>query len=130
MSEKVYSIFCRTFLVASVEIDPETGSIRESRETLRSPVLQMVANGHSGSFHRNTGWKLFRQRWYAMFVKRVLNSKRYKASIVSQLVMPGIFTLLALIVAKTFPQPTDSPARTLDTTMFQKNYVPYSIVSG
>ena len=64
-----------------------------------------------------------------MFVKRFLNSKRYKRAIVTQLLMPGFWTLMAMIVAKTFPQPTDSPARTLNTEMFKDNRVPYSVMA-
>ncbi len=80
--------------------------------------------GASG--RRNAGSKLFMQRWRAMFFKRLLHSRRYKASIVSQLIMPGIWTILAMVAAKIIPKPTDSPARTLSTAMFQDNYVPFS----
>lgn len=75
---------------------------------------------------RNTGTKLFIQKWIAMFMKRFLHSKRYKRAIITQLLMPGFWTLMAMIVAKTFPQPTDSPDRKMNTEMFKKNFVPYS----
>ena len=78
------------------------------------------------SLHRNTGRKLFFQKWRAMFIKRLLHSKRYKRALVTQLLMPGFWTLMAMVVAKTFPQPTDSPSRTMNTEMFKKNFVPYS----
>ena len=90
----------------------------------------MLEGSFSGmSTQRNFGVALFWQRWKAMFIKRFLNSKRYKRSIVTQLLMPGFWTLIAMIVAKTFPQPTNSPARTLNTEMFKDNRVPYSIVA-
>ncbi|KAJ7372705.1 ATP-binding cassette sub- A member 3 [Desmophyllum pertusum] len=61
-----------------------------------------------------------------MFVKRLLHSKRHKLSIISQLLLPLVFTLIALINAKTFPQPTDSPPLTLSTYNFQDNSVPWA----
>ncbi|XP_068671756.1 phospholipid-transporting ATPase ABCA3-like [Montipora foliosa] len=83
--------------------------------------------GEYNSFSHSSGFRLFRQRWYAMFVKRVLHSKRHKAAIVSQLLLPLVFTLFALISAKTFPQPTDSPPLILSTDHFETNYVPWSV---
>ena len=78
------------------------------------------------SVGRNTGWRLFFQKWRAMFTKRLLHSMRYKRAIVTQLILPGFWTLMAMIVAKTFPQPTDSPALTMNANMFKTNYVPFS----
>lgn len=78
------------------------------------------------SVERNTGPKLFIQKWIAMFMKRMLHSMRYKRAIITQLLMPGFWTLIAMVVAKTFPQPTDSPALTMNTEMFKNNFVPYS----
>ena len=122
----------------------ETGSVTSAsvngdvrKPTERSSVLARVgafgsASGCYGTFGDNnhyahsSGLRLFRQRWYAMFVKRLLHSKRHKASIVSQLLIPLLFTLFALIAAKTFPQPTDSPALSLSTHNYQTNYVPWA----
>ena len=59
-----------------------------------------------------------------MFVKRLIHSKRHKISIVSQLLMPTIFVMLALIVVKTMPKPQDSPPITLTVDMFGNNEVP------
>ena len=69
---------------------------------------------------KNQARKLFWQRWYAMFVKKILHSKRHKSSIVSQLVMPSIFVLLSLIVVKELPNATVSPALTIGLSMFGK----------
>lgn len=82
--------------------------------------------GDYNSYAHSSGFRLFRQRWYAMFVKRLLHSKRHKLALVSQLLLPLVFTLIALINAKTFPQPTDSPSLTLSTHNFLNNYVPWS----
>ena len=48
-----------------------------------------------------------------MLVKRFLNSKRDKSAIVTQLALPLIFTLIALVIAKTAPAPTNSDPRGL-----------------
>ena len=60
-----------------------------------------------------------------MFVKRMLHSKRHRLSIISQLLLPLFFMLIALINAKTFPEPADSPPLTLTTKSFGDNKVPY-----
>lgn len=79
-----------------------------------------------GNYTHSSGFRLFRQRWYAMFVKRLLHSKRHKLSLISQLLLPLVFTLIALINAKTFPQPTDSPPLDLTTHNYQSNFVPWA----
>uniref|UniRef100_A0A6P8HMV1 ATP-binding cassette sub-family A member 3-like isoform X2 n=1 Tax=Actinia tenebrosa TaxID=6105 RepID=A0A6P8HMV1_ACTTE len=76
----------------------------------------------------NCNMQLGFQRWYAMFIKRFLHSKRNRLSIIPQLLLPLIFTLFALISAKTFPQPGDAPPLALNTTSFGKNFVPFSFV--
>lgn len=114
---------------------PVNGAVPVASE--RSSVLARMgafgaSNGSYGTFGdynsyaHSSGFRLFRQRWYAMFVKRLLHTKRHKLAIVSQLVLPLVFTLIALINAETFPQPTDSPPLTLSTHNFLKNYVPWS----
>ena len=90
------------------------------------------SNGSYGTFDdynsyaHSSGFRLFRQRWYAMFVKRLLHSKRHKLAIVSQLVLPLIFTLIALVNAVSIRKPKDSPPLTLSTHNFMGNYVPWS----
>ncbi|XP_067672614.1 phospholipid-transporting ATPase ABCA3-like [Haliotis asinina] len=75
---------------------------------------------------RNTGISLYIQQFWAMFVKRSLHTFRNKLVTSSQLIVPLFFTVMALIVIKTFPGPTDSPALKLSIDQFKKNYVPYS----
>ena len=61
-----------------------------------------------------------------MFIKKYLYSRRNKIAIVSQLLMPLLFTLMALIASETIPKPKDSPPLVLSTEMFDKNTVPYA----
>ena len=82
--------------------------------------------GEYNGYAHSSGFRLFRQRWYAMFLKRFLHSKRHKAALLSQLLLPLVYTLFALITAKTFPQPSDSPPLTLSTDPYEKNFVPWS----
>ena len=92
----------------------------------RDNLLGGVASSAKSSLLLNSGLRLWSQRWFAMFKKRFLHSKRHKISIVSQLLMPLIFTLFALVAADTIPKPKDSPPRELSTTMFGSNYAPYA----
>eukprot|EP00043_Microstomoeca_roanoka_P008399 m.80908 g.80908 ORF g.80908 m.80908 type:complete len:1735 (+) comp14227_c0_seq1:159-5363(+) len=61
----------------------------------------------------NSGWKLKQQQMYAMLVKRALHSKRNFSAVFTQLLLPMAFVLIALVVAKTYPGPTDSASRQL-----------------
>ena len=122
---------------------PETSSINRMQvngkipnETERSVFSRLGTFGGAsggygtfsdyGNYTHSSGFRLFRQRWYAMFVKRLLHSKRHKLSLISQLLLPLVFTLIALINAKTFPQPTDSPPLDLTTHNYQNNFVPWA----
>ena len=121
---------------ASVTTADMNGDVRNPTE--RSSVLARMGTfgsatgsygygtfGDYSHYAHSSGLRLFRQRLYAMFVKRVLHSKRHKASILSQLLLPLFFTLIALISAKMYPQPTDSPALNLSTHNYLTNYVPW-----
>lgn len=92
----------------------------------RNNLLGAVPNSSGSLLVLNTGLWLWCQRWSAMFKKRYLHSRRNKIAIVSQLLMPLIFTLFALIAAETIPKPVDSPPRVLSTAMFGRNDVPYA----
>jgi len=61
-----------------------------------------------------------------MFIKKLLHSKRHKWSLIAQLIVPTINVLLGLIVVRTFPNATESPAVAVDLGMFKKEqYIPY-----
>lgn len=82
--------------------------------------------GNYNDYLHSSGFRLFRQRWYAMFVKRLLHSKRHKKSMVFQFLIPLMCTLVALISTKILPQPSDFPELVLTTDNFQKNFVPWA----
>ena len=51
----------------------------------------------------NTGVRLWVQQFWAMVVKRALNTFRHFGIIVSQLILPMVFVLLGLVFLKTLP---------------------------
>ncbi|XP_030067809.1 phospholipid-transporting ATPase ABCA3 [Microcaecilia unicolor] len=76
----------------------------------------------------NVGLTLFCQQFYAMFMKRAVYSWRNWKMMVAQFLVPLIFTAFALIVAKTFPGPQDSPALRLSLEPYGHTVVPYSLM--
>ncbi|XP_029433384.1 ATP-binding cassette sub-family A member 3 [Rhinatrema bivittatum] len=75
----------------------------------------------------NIGLSLCCQQFYAMFIKRAMYSWRNWKMVVAQFLVPLIFTAFALIVAKTFPGPQDSPALPLSLEPYGRTMVPYSL---
>ena len=62
---------------------------------------------------RHTGIVLWLQQFVAMFLKRFYNSLRYYNAIITQLIIPLIFIILALLIVKIPPRARDSPKRAL-----------------
>ncbi|XP_065652510.1 phospholipid-transporting ATPase ABCA3 isoform X2 [Hydra vulgaris] len=87
------------------------------------PLSMQLLDPPSLLSQKNTGWTLSFQQWYAMFLKRFLQSKRYKAALISQLIMPGLFVMLALLIVKAMPKAEDAPPRLLDLNMFGSSNV-------
>jgi len=104
----------------------ERSSVLARMSAFRSSNASYGTFGDYNNYAHSSGFRLFRQRWYAMFVKRLLHTKRHKLAIVSQLLLPLIFTLLALVNAASIRKPKNSPPLTLSTHNFMENYVPWS----
>lgn len=81
----------------------------------------------SGVISRNTGSVLYTQQFFAMCLKRILHTWRNKLVSISQLAVPLFFTIMAIIVVKTFPGPQDSIALQLRIDGFDKNFVAYAV---
>ncbi|XP_078519131.1 phospholipid-transporting ATPase ABCA3 [Lissotriton helveticus] len=81
------------------------------------------------SIKLNTGVYLCGQQFYSMFMKRAVYSWRNWKMVVAQFLVPLIFTAFALIVAKTFPGPQDSPALALGLSPYGQTVVPYSLTA-
>ena len=63
---------------------------------------------------RNSGLVLWVQQFCALFLKRVYNTIRFWQAVISQLILPLIFVLLALILAVILPNANENdPVRQL-----------------
>ena len=59
----------------------------------------------------NRGLTLWIQQFCAMFLKRLYNSLRFYGALISQLLLPMLFVLFALILVITFPNPNQNDPR-------------------
>ena len=66
------------------------------------------------------------QQFYGMFIKKLIHTWRNKIITIVQLVLPILFTIMALAVEKTIPKVEDEPALMLDSHPFIDFVVPYS----
>lgn len=78
---------------------------------------------------RNTGVALYFQQFWAMFLKKVVHTRRNLLVITVQLMVPLLSTAVALIAAKTQPQPTDSPAFPTNITEYGSTMIPYFVTN-
>ncbi|XP_021358402.1 ATP-binding cassette sub-family A member 3-like [Mizuhopecten yessoensis] len=101
-------------------IHPQNGFSLDTSSSFRRDSLALDFN-----IKYNVHGMLTLQQFWAMFVKRALHTVRNKLVTVSQLVVPLFFTLMALIVIKTFPGPEDLPPLTLTTDRFGANTIVY-----
>lgn len=74
----------------------------------------------------NSGFALLKQQFYALIVKRIINTLRNKSGAFTQLFWPGLFTLLGLIATKTIPTPGNSPARMADYATYGETNLSYT----
>lgn len=75
---------------------------------------------------KNTGLTLMCQQFYAMLVKKFIHSRRNKVISIVQLVLPIVFTIMALAVEKSIPSVGDEPSLLLNYQKFTDFTVPYS----
>ena len=73
----------------------------------------------------NTGRKLYLQQLHAMFLKRVINSRRSPLVTVVQILVPVVFTALGCIVQYTLPSDSDPQALAVGLSKFSDPIVPY-----
>ncbi|XP_055050856.2 phospholipid-transporting ATPase ABCA3 [Misgurnus anguillicaudatus] len=75
----------------------------------------------------NTGARLYMQQFYAMFLKRALYSWRNWKVMVAQFLVPLIFIVLALVVARTLPGGHNAPQLRLPLAMYGTTRVPVAL---
>uniref|UniRef100_A0A7N5ZTB9 ABC transporter domain-containing protein n=1 Tax=Anabas testudineus TaxID=64144 RepID=A0A7N5ZTB9_ANATE len=78
----------------------------------------------------NTGVRLHLQQFYAMFLKRALYSWRNWKVMVAQFLVPLVFTIVALVVARTFPSYEDAPQLRLLLNRYGPTRVPVALQPG
>ena len=66
------------------------------------------------------------QQFYGMFVKKFIQARRNLSVAVAQLLLPVVFTIMALSVEKAIPNPGDEPALALNLDPFSDYTVAYS----
>uniref|UniRef100_A0A3P9HLW0 ATP-binding cassette, sub-family A (ABC1), member 3b n=1 Tax=Oryzias latipes TaxID=8090 RepID=A0A3P9HLW0_ORYLA len=79
------------------------------------------------SIKLNTGVRLHLQQFYAMFLKRALYSWRNWKVMVAQFLVPLIFTVMALVVARTFPNHQNAPSLNLKLSRYGPTRVPVAL---
>eukprot|EP00794_Sanderia_malayensis_P017572 gene17572-19324_t len=84
-------------------------------EDMQYPVLQNVAK--QDYLYGNA---LMLSQFRAMFTKRFLNSIRQKRAIISQIILPTVMVLCALILIKVSTAQVDEPPLVLDLSMLSK----------
>ncbi|KAK1877293.1 ATP-binding cassette sub-family A member 3 [Dissostichus eleginoides] len=78
----------------------------------------------------NTGARLYLQQFYAMFLKRALYSWRNWKVMVAQFLVPLVFTILALVVARSLPNHNDAPQLWLALSQYGPTRVPVALPPG
>ncbi|XP_013865526.1 ATP-binding cassette sub-family A member 3 [Austrofundulus limnaeus] len=78
----------------------------------------------------NTGVRLYLQQFYAMFLKRALYSWRNWKVMVAQFLVPLIFTIVALVVARTLPNHQNAPLLDLALSRYGPTKVPVAVQPG
>ncbi|XP_075998973.1 phospholipid-transporting ATPase ABCA3 [Genypterus blacodes] len=82
------------------------------------------------SIKLNTGARLHLQQFYAMFLKRALYSWRNWKVMVAQFLVPLVFTVIALIVARTFPSQQSATQLRLALSRYGPTSVPVAVQHG
>lgn len=74
--------------------------------------------------------RLYLQQFYAMFLKRALYSWRNWKVMVAQFLVPLIFTIVALVVARTLPNHQNAPLLNLALSRYGPTKVPVAVQPG
>jgi ATP-binding cassette subfamily A (ABC1) protein 3 len=77
------------------------------------------------------GFNLYVQQFDAIIIKRIINTLRNKALIISQLVIPLVILTINLIYLKYGPiKNEESPALKIDIQRYANNFVPYQLLNS
>lgn len=104
----------------------KTGATNGDSVVSMESIDQNQYISYNKNIHKNTGFALMCQQFHGMFIKKLIHSWRNKVVSVVQLVLPIIFTMMALAVEKSLPSVGDEPSLLLDYSRFSDFMVPYS----
>lgn len=74
---------------------------------------------------KNIGIDLLFQQFYALLLKRIINSMRNYLVLITAL-LPVLFVVISLIIEQQIPKPEDSPPLLISFDRYQKTNVPYT----
>lgn len=79
---------------------------------------------------KNSGLVWFFQQFYAMLLKKIIHTARNRIVTAVQLIVPVVFTILALSVEKTIPKQQDEPALLLGLSPFTNPVMSLNLQGG
>ncbi|KAL3853226.1 hypothetical protein ACJMK2_016782 [Sinanodonta woodiana] len=85
---------------------------------------------YNKDIRKKTGVTLILQQFKGMLIKKMIHTWRNRVVTIVQLLLPIIFTILALLIEKTIPSAGDEPALVMDLSSFGGTYIPYYSDSG
>ncbi|CAF3876784.1 unnamed protein product [Rotaria sp. Silwood2] len=111
----------------------ENNGRENDTEQLYSPtdIPQSTAKTKTNSSNRklkivkNTGITLIFQQFYALLLKRILNSMR-NYLVLFAAILPVLFVVISLIIEQQIPKPEDSPPLFMSLARYEKTHVPYT----
>ena len=85
-----------------------------------------MLSGFNSNLKKNEGITWTMQQFWGMIVKKMIHSWRNRTVTLIQLILPVVFTIMALSTEKSIPKIEDEPSLTLDLTAFQNIKTIYS----
>jgi hypothetical protein len=78
----------------------------------------------------NTSYILYAQQFWALLIKRMINTVRNKVLIISQLIIPIAILIINLVYLKYAPiKNEDSPSLQINIEQYGKNFVPFNLIN-
>ncbi|KAI6653359.1 hypothetical protein LOD99_3579 [Oopsacas minuta] len=109
----------------NVSIERTKIAIQNSRQTPTKEKISEISPLSSPHRLRPvTGHNLWFLQFYAMFVKRIHNTTRNYKAIIPQLLLPCIFTLLALVVSIIAPGMSEQRALQMTPNLYRESNIP------
>ena len=105
-------------------INENKNGFNYSREN-STVTMNLGDNERKGSLMKNTGFDLILQQFYGLLMKKILYGLRNPFLTLSQLLLPLIFTISSILISRSNPKPSDSPALNLNLANFKGTHTSY-----